>query len=42
MDYTKRIMYDLECNYVDLSKNNASDIILNCINKKPVSESSKN
>lgn len=36
MDYTKRIMYDLECNYVDLSKNNASDIILNCINKKTV------
>ena len=29
-------MYDLECNYVDLSKNNASDAILNCINKKPV------
>lgn len=42
MDYTKRIMYDLECNYVDLSKNNASDIILNCINKKPVPTSQKN
>lgn len=33
MDYTRKIQYDLDCNYLDLSKDNASNIILGCINK---------
>ena len=32
MNYTKKIQYDLDCNYLDLSKDNASNIILACIN----------
>lgn len=41
MDYTNRILHDLECNYVDLSKKNASDIILDCINK-PIEQKKNN
>ena len=33
MDYTKRILHDLECNYLDLSKDNANNILKECINK---------
>tara|TARA_B100000029_G_scaffold466474_1_gene502018 strand:- start:2541 stop:2921 length:381 start_codon:yes stop_codon:yes gene_type:complete len=33
MDYTSKIQHDLDCNYLDLSKDNASNIILGCINK---------
>lgn len=34
MDYTRKIQHDLECNYLDLSKDNASNIILGCINRE--------
>lgn len=34
MSYTDRLLYDLKCNYLDLSKTNASHIIFECINEK--------
>ena len=42
MDYTSKIQHDLDCNYLDLSKDNASNIILRCINKPQTQQINNN
>ena len=42
MDYTSKLQHDLDCNYLDLSKDNASNIILGCINKPQTQQINNN
>ena len=41
MSYTQIMRQDLLCNYVDIQKRNASDILLDCINQKVVPDPNK-
>jgi hypothetical protein len=41
MSYTQIMRNDLLCNYVDIQKRNASDILMDCINQKVVPDKRK-
>jgi len=42
MSYTKYILKDLNCNYLNLEKQNSDKMLLSCINHQYINESKKN